>query len=137
MVLYSRANTNGAPGEIDLEFAGIGDTDFDPNLVTAAIVRGAEQEVAYITPDVTAVNTLTPQNLDGGLLLSWPVGATNYWIQENPDLTTTNWVTVTNLNTSLPELTGIPDPTRPMGTNWAFFPYTSSQMFFRLQPSSP
>jgi hypothetical protein len=134
MVLYGAA-TNGGPAEIDLEFANVDVADFDPNLVSAVVVRGAEQEVAYITDDVTAANTFTPQNLDGGLLLSWPVGLTNYWIQQNPDLTTTNWVAITNVNTSLPELTGLPDPALPMGTNWAFFPYNASQMFYRLRPS--
>jgi hypothetical protein len=37
----------------------------------------------------------------------------------------------------LPQLTGVPDPAMPMGTNWAFVPYTASQMFFRLRPAQP
>ena len=78
---------------------------------------------------------LQSQDLGGGLLLSWPPGLNNYLLQQNPDLNTTNWMTLTNGATLLPELTGMSDPALPMGTNWAFFAYTNARMFFRLQPA--
>jgi hypothetical protein len=65
-------------------------------------------------------------------MLTWPPSLANYYIQQNPDLTTTNWVDVTSPGTSTPELTGVADSSLPMGTNWAFFTYTNCQMFYRL-----
>lgn len=122
-------------GTIDIQFAGLQPTDFNPNLVKAFIVRGQDEEVAYLPPDITVTTNVTAQDIGGGMLLTWPPGATNYLIQENSDLTTTNWVTVTSPVNLAPEITGQADLTLPMGTNWAFFAYTNSQMFFRLAPS--
>jgi photosystem II stability/assembly factor-like uncharacterized protein len=42
---------------------------------------------------------LQPTALPAGLLLSWTVPSTNFVLQQNLDLTTANWVTLTNLPT--------------------------------------
>jgi hypothetical protein len=123
--------------EIDLAFNNMGLDDFDPNFVTAVVIVGAAQEVYYVNANVTvAATNLTTQDFGAGVLLSWPPGQTNYLIQQNSDLTTTNWVDVTNPTNFDKEMTGKADPAIPMGTNWAYFGYTNSQMFYRLWPAN-
>jgi hypothetical protein len=138
MGLYNGTTNGPAASEIQLQFQNFPSTNFDPNFVSAVIIRGAAQEVAYIAPDFTSGATqLTAQDFGCGVLLTWPPAATNYIIQQNPDVTTTNWTPVCAPNTTIPEVTGVPDPALPMGAVWAFLSYTNSQMFFRLQPISP
>jgi hypothetical protein len=60
-----------------------------------------------------------------GLLLSWPGGTPGYSLQQNPDLTTTNWVNVTNQII----LTN--------GLNVFSAPYSGSNSFYRLLPPAP
>jgi hypothetical protein len=138
MVLYNGTTNGHAASEIELQFQNLPNTSFDPNLVAAVIIRGAAQEVAYIPPDFTSgVAKLTAQDYGCGVLLTWPAAATNYIIQQNPDVTTTNWTPVCAPGTTTPEITGSPDPSLPMGAVWAFLSYTNAEMFFRLQPVSP
>ncbi|HWX23093.1 MAG TPA: hypothetical protein VN578_24590 [Candidatus Binatia bacterium] len=135
MLLYNATTDGTTPAPIELQFQGLPNTSFDPNFVAAVIVRGAAQEVAYTPPNFTAGATqLTAQEFGCGILLTWPPGATNYNILQTSDLASTNWSKLCIPNTTNAEVTGIPDPTLPLGATWAFISYTTSQMFFRLQP---
>jgi hypothetical protein len=138
LYFYNTQTNAGGAGEIDLQFQGLAVTNFDPNLVAAVLIRGAYQEAAYVTQDFTATygNGLSVQDYGGGILLTWPPGEVNYNVLETTDLKTNHWDTVTSPATLTAELTGQPDPTLPMGTNWAYFPYAESQMFYRLQVSA-
>ena len=60
----------------------------DPETLTIHVFAPATLRVA-----------LTPTNT---LLLAWPAAATGYALQQNPDLSPTNWTTVTNT----PEVVG-------------------------------
>ncbi|PWU19182.1 MAG: hypothetical protein C5B50_07195 [Verrucomicrobia bacterium] len=135
LALYNPTPSGINPGDIDLSFPGLPPTSFEPGLVAAVILRGAAQELAYITPDFTTTSALSAQRFGGGILLTWPAGQTGYNIMENDDLTTSNWVRVNNPVTGMPEVTGTADPNLPMGTNWAFFAYTVSHRFFKLVPA--
>jgi hypothetical protein len=136
-LLYNATTNALSAAEIDLEFQGLSATNFAPDFVAAVLIRGQASEVAYVTPGFAAptntVNALTAQDYGGGVLLTWPPGITNYNILETAWLPSTNWNVVSNTTALTAELTGLPDPTLPMGTNWAFFAYTNCQMFFMLQ----
>lgn len=125
-----------AGGYISFNLNGLPLTSFDPNFVSSVIIRGVEQEGAYVPPDPTAVSELTGVNI-GEFLLTWPAGLNGFVIQTNSDLTTTNWGNVYIPGTNVVEVTGIADSSLPMGPNWALFPFSGSQLFFRLQPQSP
>jgi hypothetical protein len=133
--LINSASNGANPLVIGLQFQGLPVTNFEPGFVAAVILRGAAQELAYTTPDFTSTTRLAAQNFGSGILVTWPPSATNYNILQNDDLNTTNWLPVIGPVTLLPEVTGVADPTLPMGTNWAFFSYSGSQRFFKLAPA--
>ena len=73
----------------------------------------------YVSPpEVLLSSTLFSNNI----VLSWPTNATGFGLEQNPDLTTTDWVTVTNA----PTLTNGNRQVRLSATNVGY-------LFFRLK----
>ena len=66
------------------------------------------------------LNALSAAN---NLTLSWTIPSTNFTLQQNPDLTTTNWSMVTNVPTS--NLNNL--------QNQVTLPAPGGNMFYRLQ----
>lgn len=58
---------------------------------------------------------------DGQIIISWPSSITGYTLQENPDLTTTNWTDVTVA------------PSKLNGFNRVVLPADTPHAFYRLQ----
>jgi len=95
-----------------------------------SIVGGSTAYVGFTAGDGGATSTQTITNfvfvsiptatltLDGtNALISWPAGIVGYNLQQNANLTTTNWVNVTSQNSL---------------TNSLTVPATSSNLFYRL-----
>ena len=91
------------------------------NTLATAGVNQIFRGVAF-TPDAAIppaffFNAGNANNFTNGFAISW--GALlnrNYSVQWNGDITTTNWVTFTNLTSTLPTITVI-DTSAPAGTN--------------------
>ena len=78
---------------------------------------GSRGAIYVLPPEVMLSGTLLSNNI----VLSWPTNATGFGLEENPDLTTTNWVTVTNA------------PAIAKGNRQVFLPATNNDnLFFRL-----
>jgi hypothetical protein len=127
-------------GTIQITLVGLQPpNNFDPGLFDAFVVDGGDEQAIYLAPDLTAVGKFTAWPYGDYALLTWPPPATDYIIEENPDLfAPTNWTPLRSPLTGKPEITGTPDPAFPAGTNWLLVSSTNPpQMFFRLRRSTP
>jgi hypothetical protein len=101
-----------------------------PFLIWQAVAMSADGNRMFATAwgggIWTAQTTPAPQmNLtlaNGNLAFSWIIPSTNFVLQQNLNLTTSNWVNVTN--TPVPNLTNLQDEVR--------LPITNASAFYRL-----
>jgi hypothetical protein len=91
----------------------------DGNKLVAVVYGGVGNSGGIYTLQSVPMPRLNISHSSTNLMLSWLMPSTNFVLQQNSDLTTTNWTTLTNL--PAPDFTNLQEKLTLLPTNYGGF----------------